>query len=104
MTLADLPARLGLYLAAPTPPPGGVPNPGGGVAPPGVVQSNVLEILQWIAWLATAACVGGIIYSAAKMAIAHRRGDDTNVAQLGWVFAACILIGSASTIVGALIV
>lgn len=70
---------------------------------PGVVQSNVLEILQWVAWLATAACVGGLLYSAAKMALAHRRGDDTNVAQLGWVFAACLLIGSASTIVGALI-
>ncbi|MEU9509889.1 hypothetical protein AB0D32_26830 [Micromonospora sp. NPDC048170] len=105
MTLTDLQPLLEQLLAAPTPAPGGgVPNPGGGVAPPGVVSTNVLEILQWIAWFATAACVGGILYSAAKMALAHRRGDDTNVAQLGWVFAGCLLIGSASAIVGALIV
>ncbi|AEB48026.1 hypothetical protein [Micromonospora maris] len=80
-----------------------VPNPGGGVAPPGVAGSGVLLILQWIAWLAVAACVAGMLYTAAKMAISHRRGDDTNVSQLGWVFAACVLIGSASAIVGALI-
>lgn len=80
-----------------------VPNPGGGVAPPGVVGDRILTLLQWVAWLATAACVGGVLYTAAKMALAHRRGDDTNLSQLGWVFAACILIGSASTVVGALI-
>ncbi|WP_018223855.1 hypothetical protein [Salinispora pacifica] len=80
-----------------------VPNPGGGEAPPGVVGDRILTLLQWVAYLATAACVGGVLYTAAKMALAHRRGDDTNLSQLGWVFAACILIGSASTVVGALI-
>lgn len=79
-----------------------VPNPGGGTAPPGV-GDKILTLLQWVAYLATAACVGGVLYTAAKMALAHRRGDDTNLSQLGWVFAACILIGSASTVVGALI-
>lgn len=91
--------------AAPAPDPSGgpaVPNPGGGVAPPGVAD-KVLTILQWIAYLATAACVAGLLYSAGKMALAHRRGDDTNISQLGWVFAACLLIGSASAIVSALI-
>lgn len=79
-----------------------VPNPGGGEAPPGV-GDKVVTILKWVAYLATAACVGGVLVTAAKMALAHRRGDDTNLSQLGWVFAACILIGSASTVVGALI-
>ncbi|MEV0732377.1 hypothetical protein [Polymorphospora sp. NPDC050346] len=79
-----------------------VPDPGGGVAPPGV-EGNVLLILQWIAWLATAACVGGLIVTAARMAIAHRRGDDTHIGQLGWIAGACILLGSASGLVGALI-
>lgn len=79
-----------------------VPDPGGGVAPPGV-EDKVLTILQWIAYLATAACVAGLLYTAARMALAHRRGDDTNVSQLGWVFAACVLIGSASALVTALI-
>ena len=79
-----------------------VPDPGGGEAPPGV-GDKILTILKWIAYLATAACVGGVLYTAAKMALAHRRGDDTNISQLGWVFAACMLIGSASAVVSALI-
>ena len=84
-----------LALAAP-------PNPGSGEAPPGVGE-KVLTLLKWLAYFASAACVAGILYSAAKMALAHRRGDDTNVSQLGWVLGACILIGSASAIVGALL-
>ncbi|MEW2383665.1 hypothetical protein AB0873_16465 [Micromonospora sp. NPDC047707] len=79
-----------------------MPDPGSGEAPPEVGE-KVLTILRWIAYLATAACVGGLLYTAAKMALAHRRGDDTNVSQLGWVFAACMLIGSASAVVSALI-
>ncbi|MFI7074959.1 hypothetical protein [Micromonospora sediminicola] len=78
------------------------PDPGGGEAPPGV-GDKVLTLLKWVAYLATAACVGGVLYTAAKMALSHRRGDDTNLSQLGWVFAACILIGSASAVVSALI-
>lgn len=79
-----------------------VPDPGAGEAPPGVGE-RVLTILRWVAYLASAACVGGVLWTAGRMAIAHRRGDDTNVAQLGWVLGACVLIGSASGIVGALI-
>lgn len=79
-----------------------VPNPGSGEAP-AFAESKVLTILKWIAWFASAACVAGILVVGAKMAISHRRGDDTNVAQLGWVLAGVILIGSASGIVGTLI-
>ncbi|MGN9774827.1 hypothetical protein ACTMS0_03455 [Micromonospora sp. H33] len=79
-----------------------VPDPGSGEAPPKVGE-KVLTILRWVAYLASAACVGGLLYTAGKMALAHRRGDDTNLSQLGWVFAACILIGSAFSIVSALI-
>lgn len=86
-------------LAEPAP---NVPDPGSGEAPAGI-KDKVELILGWVAWLATAACVGGLILTGAKMAIAHRRGDDTNVSQLGWVFAACIIIGGASGIVGALL-
>ncbi|MGC4808648.1 hypothetical protein [Micromonospora sp. DT233] len=96
MTLIDYLNQL--QAAAPTP----VPNPGSGEAPPGV-GVKILTVLRWVAYLATTACVGGVLYTAAKMAISHRRGDDTNVSQLGWVFAACVLIGSASSLVSALI-
>ncbi|MFG1955048.1 hypothetical protein [Micromonospora sp. NPDC048830] len=104
MTPIEYIDQLQQALAAVPSPSGGpvVPDPGSGVAPPEVAD-KVLTILQWIAYLATAACVGGLLYTAAKMALAHRRGDDTNVSQLGWVFAACLLIGSASAIVSALI-
>lgn len=97
MTLIDHLDQLQAMLAAAP-----VPDPGSGEPPPGVAD-KILRILQWIAYLATTACVGGVLYTAAKMALAHRRGDDTNVSQLGWVFAACLLIGSASAIVSALI-
>ncbi len=104
MTLIDYVDQLQHALAAAPDPSSGpfVPDPGGGAPPPKIAE-KVLTILQWIAYLATAACVGGLLYTAAKMALAHRRGDDTNISQLGWVFAACMLIGSASAIVSALI-
>ena len=78
------------------------PDPGSGEAPP-EVGDKILTILKWVAYLASAACVAGILITAGRMAISHRRGDDSNVAQLGWVLGACVLIGAASGIVGALI-
>jgi hypothetical protein len=95
MTLIDFAQHLPAVVGA-------VPDPGSGEMPPDVAD-RVLTLLRWGAGLAVAACVGGIIYAAGKMALAHRRGDDTNVAQLGWVLAACILIGSASSLVTALL-
>jgi hypothetical protein len=86
---------VGDVLAAP-------PDPGQGEAPP-EVGPKLLTLLRWVAYLATAACVAGILATAGRMAIAHRRGDDTNVSQLGWVLGACVLIGAASGIVGALV-
>jgi len=88
--------------AQPSPGPD-VPNPGGGEMPPGEIGEKILLILKWIAALCTAACVGGLLYSGGRMAIAHRRGDETNIAQLGWVLFSCLLIGSASAIVAALL-
>ncbi|MEV4773068.1 hypothetical protein [Micromonospora humida] len=91
-----------LIALAPEPTNAPVPDPGGGAPPPGV-GDKILTVLKWVAYLATTACVGGVLYTAAKMAISHRRGDDSNISQLGWVFAACMLIGSASAVVSALI-
>jgi hypothetical protein len=80
-----------------------VPDPGNGVPPSKEISEKILMLLQWVAYFATAACVAGILVTAARMAIAHRRGDDTNVAALGWVLGACVLIGAASGIVSALV-
>jgi len=76
------------------------PNPKN---PPGGIADDVGNLLSWVMWLAVTACVAGIIITAARMAIAHRRGGDSDVAQLGWVLGACILIGSAAFIVNAIV-
>jgi hypothetical protein len=75
----------------------------GQVQPPGQIGADVNRVLGWVMWLAVTACVAGIIITAARMAIAHRRGGDSDVAQLGWVLGACVLIGSAAFIVNQLV-
>jgi peptidoglycan/LPS O-acetylase OafA/YrhL len=76
-----------------------VPNVGTGTTPP--FGDDLLTILKWIAWIATAACVLGILMVAATMAIRHQRGEGgQHLAGLGWVLLACILIGTASALVG----
>lgn len=78
-----------------------IPNPGKGSQPPG--GDKVLTILKWIAWLCFATCVIGVMIAGAKMAINVRRGEGAqDAAGLGWVLAGCIIIGSASGLVGAL--
>lgn len=76
-------------------------DPGMGTAPPG--SGKFHKILNWGAWIAVIACIAGVIFVAAKMAIAHRRHEGSeHGASLGFVMAACILVGSASGIVAGL--
>ena len=80
------------------------PNPGSGKEPPGGPQLKLL--LQWLAWMVTAAAVAGILIVAGRMAIVHHQGDDeggSHFTGLGWVLAACVLIAAASGIVGAIV-
>jgi hypothetical protein len=45
-----------------------------------------------------------VIIAGATMAIQHRRGEGgESMARLGWVLGGCIVIGSASALVGALV-
>ena len=75
-----------------------VPNPNP-QAPPGV-DTKVNTILGVLMYLVIAACVGGILLVAGKLAIAHRRGESGEaVGQLAGVAAASVLIGSAAAIV-----
>ncbi|WP_030185960.1 hypothetical protein [Streptomyces sp. NRRL S-813] len=88
-------------LAAATTRPSGVPDVGGGEAPPGA--EDLLTVLKWVAWTVTTLCVAGIFGVAAKMAVDHSRGSGGEHARgLGFVLGACLLIGSASGIVAAL--
>lgn len=79
-----------------------VPNPGQGEEPPGAEQ--LTTILRWVAWTVFGLCVAGVLLVAGKMAVSHHRGQGGEHAQgLAWVFGACVLAGSASAFVGALI-
>jgi len=81
----------------------GVYNPGTGSAPANLV-SQVHLLMDIVAWGATCACVVGIAIVAAMMAISHHRGTGSqHFASLGYVMAACILIGTAGPIVQFLI-
>lgn len=83
--------------SAPLPP--SVYNPGTGSAPPALMIQAQL-ILDIIAWAATAACVAGILITAALMAISHHRGGGSeHFASLGKVMAACVLVATAGPIV-----
>lgn len=80
-----------------------VPNPGGGTAPPG--SQKFLTILRWAAWIALGVCVLGVIGAGALMAVGrqtHGTGGE-HATRLGWVLAGCIVIGSASGLVSALV-
>ena len=74
-------------------------NPGTGSAPPALVTQAQL-ILDIIAWSATAACVAGILITAALMAVSHHRGTGSeHFGSLGKVMAACVLVATAGPIV-----
>lgn len=79
-----------------------IPNPGTGVAPPGA--DKLTTLLSWVAWTVCVLCVAGVLIVAGRMAVIHHRGEGgQHAAGLAWVAAACILVGAASGIVGALI-
>lgn len=80
----------------------GVVNPGQGVAPPG--SDKVTAVISWAAWIATAACVAGFLFAGASMVFSnggHSAGQHGT--RLGWVMGGCVVVGSASALVGALV-
>ncbi|MFC9694349.1 conjugal transfer protein TrbC [Kribbella sp. NPDC056951] len=75
--------------------------PLGGQRPPGADKLDL--VIDWVRWIAFTICVLGILIAGAMMAVGQRRGEGgEHAARLGWVLAACIVIGSASLLVGAL--
>lgn len=71
---------------------------------PGDAGDKVTKVVGWVTWIAFTICVLGVIIAGAMMAVGQRRGEGgEHAARLGWVLAACIVIGSASALVGALI-
>ncbi|WP_427887416.1 TrbC/VirB2 family protein [Kribbella sp. GL6] len=71
-------------------------------APPGV-ETNLRKVLGWVKWLAYGVCTLGIIIAGGMMAVGQRRGEGgEHAARLGWVLAACIVIGAATALTQAL--
>ena len=60
-------------------------------------------VISWAAWIAAGLCLIGLIVTGAMLAISYHRGTNEHVGRLGGVAAGCLLVGGASTIVGALV-
>lgn len=70
--------------------------------PPG--SDKILQVLGWLAWVATAAGVIGLIIVGVRMGLKNHRGEGSDAAAgLGWVIAGLIIVASAGPIVNALI-
>ena len=66
-------------------------------------SENLLEVLQWAAWIAFGVCVLGFVIAGGAMAVGSQRGDGhQHGSRLAWIMAGCIVIASASGLVGAL--
>jgi hypothetical protein len=71
---------------------------------PGDVQDKVDKVVGWVSTIALSLCILGVIIAGAMMAIGQRRGEGgEHAARLGWVLAGCIVIGTASAFVTALV-
>lgn len=71
---------------------------------PDAVKQKLDQLLGWTRVVVTALCVAGLFMVAGKMALNHRRGEGgEHAAGLAWVAASCLIIGTATQIVGALI-
>lgn len=80
-----------------------IPDPGQGEAPPG--SDGFLTVLGWAAWVVFGLCVAGLLVVAGKMAIEHNRQGHVEVTGgVVKVLAAAVIAGSASAIIGAVLV
>jgi hypothetical protein len=66
--------------------------------PPGM--DKLKGVVNWVKVIAYVICGLGILIAGAMMAVGQRRGEGgEHAARLGWVLAACIVIGSATALV-----
>jgi uncharacterized membrane protein len=71
-------------------------------APPGV-EGSLNKVLGWVKWIAYSVCTLGVLIAGGMMAVGQRRGEGgEHAARLGWVLAACIVIGASTALVDAL--
>lgn len=79
-----------------------VPSVGSGSQPPGT--QGIVTAMGYAAWVVCAICVVGVLVCAGRMAVSHRQGmAGEHMSGIAYVLGACILVASASAIVGSLI-
>ncbi|MER7399678.1 hypothetical protein ABT381_29680 [Streptomyces sp. NPDC000151] len=68
--------------------------------PPSNVTTPLNEAMGYVAWVATAAGVMGILIVGARMALSLRQGEgQEHIVQLGTVLAACVIAATAGPLV-----
>jgi TRAP-type C4-dicarboxylate transport system permease small subunit len=65
---------------------------------------KINTIINIIAWGCVAACLVGLLWGGAKLAISHHRGmgSGEGASHIAGVLLGCVIIGSASTVVAQL--
>ncbi|WP_330346627.1 hypothetical protein OG858_47360 (plasmid) [Streptomyces europaeiscabiei] len=89
------------FRAAPSATPSPLPDPVP-VTPPG--SEDFVQIMNWVAWGVASLCILALFVVAGRMAMAYRNGEGYEAASgLAKVMVACVIIGSASSLVGFLV-
>ncbi|MGW1674608.1 hypothetical protein [Streptomyces sp. NPDC002324] len=66
-------------------------------------SEGLVKVMNWIAWGVASLCIVGLMIVAGKLAMAYRQGEGYEaMSGLGKVMVACLIVGSASSIVGLL--
>jgi len=98
LTLHDLTLRSAAAITARLPV-GVVPNPRPDAPPE--IKAKINTLLGFLRYGVIAACLAGVFVVAGQAALAHRRGELSDVlGRLGAVAIACTLVASGSALVG----
>ena len=65
--------------------------------------SGVQTVIGYTSWIAAGLCLIGLIAAGGMLAVSYSRGTNEHVGRLGGVAAGCLIVGGASSIIGALI-
>jgi hypothetical protein len=65
--------------------------------------AGVQKVISYTSWIAAALCLIGLIVAGAMLAVSYQRGNTEHTGRLGGVATGCLIVGGASTIIGALI-
>ena len=64
--------------------------------------NQIQTILNWGGWIVLGLCVLGLLIGAGRLAVMHHRGQSFQETGLAGPLAACVIVGAAGGVVGAL--